>query len=240
MVEKNDEADRSGVSARRLMLGGAVAIFVLIFAASCGGGDDTGDDTADGDDATGGDAVGEKAEDETPEELCNGCDPEGDAHNDGAPVADDAGDGVAVARAGTDVVMIGVDQGSYTFTLEVAADGQAVATATGVNTKWYNPRFIINQESDTNFSDAVGAFQIDVSFSRGREGGVAIIDNTFTRLADAGAEIVWVDPSTLQVTVSGLDVDISLLRVEMSVRIMDADDIDLATFVDDASWTAEG
>lgn len=175
-------------------------------------------------------------------ELCNGCDPVGDAGGSGAApvIADEAMAAVVEqAEAATDVVANSATKGSYIFTMQVAGDGQAVSAAD--TTKWYNPRFIVNNDRATNSFDP-GGFSVDVKVERDGSIDGRVFDENNSLLPDPVVEGRWLDASTLEVTVtdSGIDVDLVRGRVELSVRVMDGDGVTVATFDDDASWEADG
>lgn len=200
----------------------------------------SGDDDADAgqSDQTPADDVPESdPEPEPEEELCNGCDPVGDLGGSGGgstvPADHPMFAVVEAARAGGDITFTGATYGSYVFTMTVAGDGQATAAAE--TTKWYNPRFYVNSDPAINQFDP-GGFAVDVSIDADGITGNAW-DETRTRYDDVVIEGEWLDSSTLQVTVTGIpEVELVRGRVELSIRIFDAEGVTVATFDDRATW----
>jgi len=130
--------------------------------------------------------------------------------------------------------------GSYIFTLTVFGDGETVSTAP--TTKWYNPRFIVNNDASTNTYEP-GGFAVDVGWwGDDKKLDAAVLDENFTRMpaAEASVDVEWLDSSTLRVitTIEGPQIEVTNMRVEMSVRLQNSEGATTRTFNNDACWTA--
>ncbi|MDW3217191.1 MAG: hypothetical protein R8F63_01150 [Acidimicrobiales bacterium] len=220
-----------------------------------GGGDPTADDTAAEDSATDGGTPSEPVEDPTGDgEVAT--DPSGSRPPLACAVGDASPDAAALAaeeaaireradqefveeRLGSTAGAVVFENGSYVFTMTVLGDGESVAM--GPSTRWYNPRFVVNNDPATNTYDPGGGFAVDVNFSGG-DVRSNVFDEDFAALPaeQATVDAVWLDPSTLQVTatIDGPQLEVTRMRVEMSVRLQDADGNETATFGNDACWTA--
>lgn len=143
-------------------------------------------------------------------------------------------------RLGSTAGAVTFDEGSYIFTMTVFGDGEMVAMSP--LTRWYNPRFVVNNDPATNTYDDGGGFAVDVNFRGGGDARSNVFDEDFSALPaeQASAEAVWLDSSTLQVTatIDGPQLEVTRMRVELSVRLEDADGNETATFGSDACWTA--
>ncbi len=139
---------------------------------------------------------------------------------------------------GSDVTCFGTSEGSLVFTMIVDGDGRAMAESD--STKWYNPRFIINNDPATNYFFDESGFAVDVRLSAG-EPDVTIMDGDFGEL-EGETTVEWLDESTLQVMVTGLTEfsEVVNARVELSVRTQDESGATQATFGDDAHWNPDG
>jgi len=130
--------------------------------------------------------------------------------------------------------------GSHIFTLTVFGDGESVAVAP--TTQWYNPRFIVNNDASTNTYEP-GGFAVDVGWwGDAKNLQAVVLDENFVQVpsSETSVDVEWLDPSTLQVTavIDGPQLEVTNMRVEMSVRLQNADGNTTATFNNDACWTA--
>lgn len=160
----------------------------------------------------------------------NGWDEVGDNGSSGRP-PEPGGEGA-------DITQFDEYAGSYVFEMTVAGDGRTMSTA--ATTKWYNPRFIVNNDPETNrYADESG-FSVDVGWNDGVP-EADVRDSNDGLVTDAVVDIEWIDASTLRVTVQpiGDAVVVDRARIELSVRTQDADGNTVATFEDDAFWDAD-
>jgi hypothetical protein len=163
---------------------------------------------------------------------------------DDARYVDSTGDASADERqantAATDIECTGYSSGPHTFTMIVVGDGETMAHAE--TTRWYNPRFIINEiePSTRQFIDGMG-FYVDVGFEPDGSSDAQVLDTSFQRIDDATAEVEWLDESTLVIIVDipGSEITVSLIRIELGARTQDADGIETGTFGDLAIWELE-
>jgi hypothetical protein len=156
----------------------------------------------------------------------SGCDPVGDVGGSlgtsgPTPEEEAAGDAIAVGHR----------LGSQIFTLTVAGDGQAMADSDG--TKWYNPRFVVAQSAD-----GAATYIVDGKWSQGEPFDGDVLDAGFSLIPGAEVTAEWIDASTAEFTVTGLtitDAPASFV-MELSIRLLQPDGSNGATFDDTAYW----
>ncbi len=145
-------------------------------------------------------------------------DDDGDrAGSGGASEADE------LVAKGTNIQCSSTVTGSYVFTMVVEGDGEAVTQLE--NLRWYNPRFKVNSDPDTNFFFDEGGFAVDVKWSGAGGLGVGITDAERTPIPGAEAIVEWVDAGTLVVTVTGIEDGPPILnsRIELVARLENDD-----------------
>lgn len=158
----------------------------------------------------------------------SGCDPAGDAGGTGG------GPGATNEQlAAGDILDVGHRLGSHVFTLTVAGEGRAMADSE--DTKWYNPRFVVAQTSD-----GATAYIVDGKWARGEPFDGDVLDASFSPIAGAEVTAEWIDASTAEFTVTGLSITDAPASFVMalSIRLLEPDGSDGATFDDDAFWEA--
>ena len=257
----HSETPRSGGGARWLWLAALVGLVVILIALiSSGGGEQAPPTAPPASSETGGGSVpsdstaaGEAGStDTTPTEttpqatgptsttvqqaVCNvgGDSPPG---ADAVAIAAAAGDVVTQARLAGEVTYTGYALGSHIFTMGVAGDGETVSTHP--DTLWYNPRFVVNHD-ENNVPLGPDAFTVDIGWSNDGTPGANTRDSSFQALREVEGTVVWLDPSTLQVTVSGADVDdveVISVRMELVGRIGELDGPTLANIEGNGCWS---
>jgi len=137
-----------------------------------------------------------------------------------------------------DLQCSGFGFGSYLFTMIVDGDAETAFVADGTT---FDLRFVVNSTWPQNvFEDDTG-FTVFVDWNR--PAGVYlgnVNDSTNTRIEDATVDIVWLDPSTLEATVTlpGDDIDVRKVRTELSGLTQDAQERTIAQYFDVAIWNA--
>lgn len=129
--------------------------------------------------------------------------------------------------------------GSYVFTVIVEGDGEILAISENVN---YDLRFIVNNQWPDNVYDDDTGFEVLIAWNRLAGVFVGTVNSASrTRIDDAVVDIVWLDPSTVQVTVDlpGDDVEVNRVRVELFILTLDDDGNSTGFFEDIAMWHAE-
>lgn len=172
---------------------------------------------------------------EFPFDCADGLQPDDDGDR-GGTASSAADDDPAIRQ--TNIICSGSAKGSFVFTMVVEGDGEAMTRLE--NLRWYNPRFVVNNDPATNeFFDDTG-FAVDVRFTP-RGVGTSVFDGTLTPIpeSDYEATVEWTDPSTLVVTVSGFREELAIVnsRIELVARIENADGTS-ADFEDDAHFDA--
>jgi hypothetical protein len=128
--------------------------------------------------------------------------------------------------------------GSHVFTMTVAGDGETVSTDD--QTRWYNPRFVVNHDPNTGTVDPAGGFTVDAGWNNDGSPDIRVFDEDFGLIVDTEGALQWLDPSTLEVVVSGAAIDsieVKELQVELTVRVTDAEGVELASPFGDGCWT---
>ena len=129
--------------------------------------------------------------------------------------------------------------GSYVFSMIVEGDGEAQSQDEFTS---YQISFIVNNDWPENeFRDPTG-FAVLVQWNKqAAEYGTAIIDAGRSPIGEFDAEVVWLDRSTLQVTVDipGHDVIVTEMRTELDVLIQDENEVFLGQYRDVAIWLAD-
>lgn len=129
--------------------------------------------------------------------------------------------------------------GSYVFTMIVEGDAETVFVADGTT---FDLRFVVNSTWPLNvFEDDTG-FTVFVVWNRQAAVYVGrVSDSDGTPVQDATVDIVWLDPSTLEATVTlpGDDIDVRSVRTELLGLIQDEQERTIAQYFDVAIWFAE-
>jgi hypothetical protein len=147
------------------------------------------------------------------------------------------GDDVARARLSVEVNGVRWALGSHIFTLAVAGDGRTVST--DPQTNWYNPRFVVNHD-ENNVPDPTGAFTVDVRWFADGTPDITVLDADFKPIPGAERSLIWLDQSTLEVTVSSPEIDtieVKSVRMELIARVSDQDGVTLASPEGFGCWT---
>jgi len=128
--------------------------------------------------------------------------------------------------------------GSYVFTMIVEGDAETEFVAEGTT---FDLRFVVNSTWPQNVFEDDSGFTVFVDWNR--PAGVyvgSVNDSNSTRIEGATVDIVWLDPSTLEATVTlpGGDVDVRNVRTELSGLTQDAQERTIAQYFDVAIWNA--
>jgi len=133
----------------------------------------------------------------------------------------------------------GFSFGSYVFTMIVEGDAETVFVADGTT---FDLRFVVNNTWPLNVYEDDSGFTVFIDWNRPAQVYVGSVnDSTNTRIQDATVDIAWLDPSTLEATVTlpGDDIDVRNVRTELSGLTQDAQERTTAQYFDVAIWTAE-
>ena len=129
--------------------------------------------------------------------------------------------------------------GSYVFTMIVEGDAETVFVADGTT---FDLRFVVNSTWPQNVYEDDTGFTVFVVWNRQAAVYVGRVSGSDgTPVQDATVDIVWLDPSTLEATVTlpGDDIDVRSMRTELLGLIQDAEERTIAQYFDVAIWTAE-
>ena len=133
----------------------------------------------------------------------------------------------------------GFGYGSYVFTMIVEGDAETVFIADGTT---FNLRFVVNSTWPLNVYEDDTGFTVFIVWNRPAEVYVGSVnDSDSTRIPGATVDIVWLDASTLEATVTlpGDDIDVRNVRTELSGLVQDEQERTIAQYFDVAIWVAE-
>jgi len=129
--------------------------------------------------------------------------------------------------------------GSYVFTMIVEGNAESVSKTEGTT---FDLRFVVNNTWPQNVYEDDSGFTVFVGWNRPAQVYVGSVnDSSNTRIQDATEDIVWLDPSTLQATVTlpGNDIDVRNVRTELVGLTQDAQEVTTGQYFDVAIWTTE-
>lgn len=131
------------------------------------------------------------------------------------------------------------DYRSYVFTMIVEGDGETLSTQPNT---FYEVSFVVNNEwPDNYFYDDTGFLVFATWNHLAEQWAVTVSDSLFSRITDFGAEVQWLDQSTLEVhiTIPGHDVVVNEVRTELHVFAGDDAGKVIYSRRDIADWHAD-